>query len=1240
VVASLRGADDEYLTFVATTELLTPNGRLVREIMLDTGAWANFVSRSFVQKAGCQLSGTKSTVRFVNGKTATRYGILHLTISVTDSEGRAKNFQDVPFHVIDMEGFDVILGQPWLKDSTIILDPSDWTFHYRRTQPVSKCKVENPRRFSKLARGETVYALVLVDTYSSDDGEPSSPKSTHIVDGGLPSRYQDYSDVFSQEAAGKLPDGSIEHEIRLQAGAKLPPTGPIYKQSAEELRVLLEYLETMLARGLIRKSTSPVGAPILFVKKPDGTLRLCVDYRALNEITVKNRYPLPRIDEMLDRLVGAKVFSVLDLRDAYQRIRIRRGDEWLTAFRTRYGHFEYLVLPLGLCNAPATFQAYIHQAMGGLLDVFVIVYLDDILIYSQNEEEHIDHVRQVLERLRKYKLYAKLSKCHFHQKKVKFLGVIVGENGVEMDTSRIETIRDWPEPQSYREVMMFLGFTNFFRRFIYRYSKIAAPLSDLLQGHMTKETMKANFEMTPAARQAFEKLKEAFMSPPVLAHFDPDKPILLVTDASGFAYAAILLQPIGDNPSPRLSEYHPVAYMSHKMTDTQRRWEVHDQELLAIVSAFQEWRHYLEGSRLPVRVQSDHANLRYFFKAKRLNSRQARWAEHLAAFDFTIEYRPGRQNAADAPSRRPDYVPNGSQEENVGLLPTLQKKLKLGALRTSDLRSIDHLSQADQDLQGIGLPGRAPDNGETTESLVPRLLMAQVAETEDPYSSLPDAAMIKFLRHLQRRDAFANKVLLGINDGEVIESGVGPLSRWRIGGEGLLRRDESIYIPRDSAVIAELLRIHHDDPLAGHFGTARTLELLRRKYFWEKMQGDVEQYVSTCDVCQKIRAPRHKKYGKLASLPIPKEPGESLSMDFITGLPPSKLHEREFDSILVTVDRYTKMAHYLLTTSTVDAEELADLFIENVLTKYGAPKSIISDRGSLFTSQFWSELCRKLRIKRGLSTAFHPQTDGQTERQNQTLEQYLRAFVNYQQDDWASQLAIAEFAYNNSKHSSTGMSPFYALYGYNPALPTDPTETEESMNVTVEERLQKLHGARKALEVALQHAIETQAKYYDQKHKPITFTTGEKVLVSLKNIKTWGPSEKLKARFDGPFEIVEPVGKQAYRLRLPKSYGRIHPVFHVSLLEPYRQRPGEPPVPQRPDIVDGQEEWEIETILDTRLYRRRRQYLIKWKGFATYENSWVYEEDMPHAQTILREFKDRQAAGTKKAKRRRAARAT
>lgn len=347
-------------------------------------------------------------------------------------------------------------------------------------------------------------------------------------------------------------------------------------------------------------------------------------------------------------------------------------------------------------------------------------------------------------------------------------------------------------------------------------------------------------------------------------------------------------------------------------------------------------------------------------------------------------------------------------------------------------------------------------------------------------------------------------------------------------------------------------------------------------------------------------------------------------MDFITGLPPSSHHSgtTAYDSILVIVDRYTKMAKYIPTKTTLTAAELATIFAERIAWEYGFPASIVTDRGSLFTSEFWSAFCFYTKVRRRLSTAFHPQTDGQTERQNQTLEQYLRSYCNYKQDDWVRWLPAAAFAYNRSTNAILRISPFEALMGYNPTFETSIEDNALGEGAKdVRERVESMANVRTHADKLWEHAAAAQAKYYNSKHTRRNFAVGEKVLLNAKNIKLQRPQKKLDHKFLGPFEVEELIGNQAYRLRLPIRYKALHPVFHVSLLEPYLQREGkEPAEPAAIQLEDG-EEWEVEAILDDRIRRGTRQYWVKWIGYPESDNSWEPEENLENAQNLLTAYR-------------------
>ena len=415
--------------------------------------------------------------------------------------------------------------------------------------------------------------------------------------------------------------------------------------------------------GKIRRSTSSAGSPILFVPKPNGQgLRLCVDYRGLNAITIPNRYPLPLMQELQDRVWGAQWFTKMDLKNGFNLIRIREGDEWKTAFRTRYGLYEFQVMPFGLTNAPSTFQDMMNHVLSDILDVGVLAYMDDILIYAKTEEEHDRLVKEVLERLQHNGLAVSSEKCVWKTDEVEFLGYVIGRNGVRMDQAKVDAVLSWKQPTSLTETQSFLGFTNFYRRFIKDYSRIARPLTEL-----TKKRRKC--EWNEEAGKAFEELKKRFTTAPILAHFDPTKPVIIETDASDFAIGAVLSQRNNEN------RLHPVAFHSRKFQPAEINYEIHDKELLAIVDAFKHWRRYCEGATHQVQVFSDHQNLEYFTTTKVLNRRQARWAQELAGIDFRIYYRPGAQNGkTDALSRRSEYHPEKGGMENQPITTVLQEK--------------------------------------------------------------------------------------------------------------------------------------------------------------------------------------------------------------------------------------------------------------------------------------------------------------------------------------------------------------------------------------------------------------------------------------------------------------------------------------------------------------------------------------------------------------------------------------
>ncbi len=982
-------------------------------------------------------------------------------------------------------------------------------------------------------------------TNEQDYEPPSSDKARELV----PLEYHDFLDVFSKEKGESLPDHQ-PHDltIELVPGAT-PPYQGIYRLAGPEQETLKTYIDEMLEKGLIRESSSRAASPVLFVPKKGGELRLCVDYRKLNNMTVKDRYPLPSTDMLLDQLSGARIYTKIDLRWAYHRIRIAKGHEWKTAFRTRYGLFEYLVMPFGLTNCPATFQRHVNSVLRHFIDKFVVVYLDDILIYSANVEEHRKHVRLVLQTLREHQLYAKAEKCDFHTTKVDYLGFIISPDGVSMDLSKVEDIVNWTQPTNQREVRGFLGFANFYRRFILNYSRLAKPLYDL-----TKK--EAAFTWTNDCQAAFEALKARFTSKPILRHFEAHLPTRLESDASDYAIGAVLSQQHEDDL------WHPLAYISRTLNPAERNYDIHDKEMLAVVFACIEWRPLLLSLSDPFVVLTDHHALEYFMTTKILNRRQARWAERLADFHFTLSYRPGTANtSADALSRRDDA-----------------RTLSGGASSAQD-DSKDELRQPffkEHHLRRT-----------TTEPHQPDLLLERIKLRQGEDQALQEGLSTDPPQYTKK--------------------------------DGLIQFKDRIAVPSDDEVKLRILQSKHDHTTAGHPGTHKTFDLVKRDYAWKGMKKYVTDYVHGCLTCARSKSLRHKKYGLLQPLPIPERPWASISMDFIEQLPESD----GYDSILVVVDRLTKMALFIPTDTTTTAQDLADLFVRHVFSKHGVPNDIVSDRGSKFTSIFWTALSNALKIQQKLSTAYHPETDGQTERVNQILETYLRHYVNYDQNDWARYLPLAEFAYNNSTHSATTMSPFFANKGYHPTLDiamSNSTNKEASVEIT---KINELHQHVKG-EIA--KANERYKEDADRhRTEPPQYKVGDEVMLMTKNIRTTRPTKKFAERKLGPFTISQVVSPLAMKLDLPQHLAKIHPVFHVSLLEPVkpdtirgRRQPPPPPVEVLEEL-----QWEVKSILDSRRRNGRVQYLVEWLGFEDDEyerQTWEPWQNLEGAKSLVRQY--------------------
>uniref|UniRef100_A0A8C6PCB6 Gypsy retrotransposon integrase-like protein 1 n=1 Tax=Nothobranchius furzeri TaxID=105023 RepID=A0A8C6PCB6_NOTFU len=598
--------------------LSVPSRQITVEALLDSGCEQSLLDPHLVER--WKIPTTKlstplsvSSLDNLNLSTITHQTVpLHLRVSGNHTE-------TLTFYVFPSPQSPLVLGHSWLVRHNPTMD---W-------------------KENKILGWSPECSLLCLRSASPTARDHPPPPLENIDLSTVPPVYHDLKQVFSKDRASSLPPHRpFDCAIDLLPGAPLP-SSRLYHLSKPESESMEQYIQDCLAAGTIRPSSSPLGAGFFFVPKKEGSLRPCIDYRGLNQITVRNKYPLPLLSSTFEPIQDSTIFSRLDLRNAYHLVRIREGDEWKTAFKTPLGHFEYLVMPFGLTNAPAVFQSLVNSVLGDFLNRFVTVYLDDILIFSQNQEQHIQHVRAVLQRLLENRLYVKAEKCEFHVSTVKFLGFIIESGRLKADPEKVQAVTEWPTPTTRKQLQRFLGFSNFYRRFIKNYSQTAAPLTNLT-------SINKPFVWSSKAESAFKELKNKFTNAPVLHRPDPQRQFILEVDASDTGVGAVLSQVAeGDG------KLHPCAYFSRCLTPAESRYDVGDRELLAVKLAIEEWRHWLEGAENPFLIWTDHKNLIYLKEAKQLNPRQYRWSLFFSRFNFQLSYRPGSKNTKpDALSRQ------------------------------------------------------------------------------------------------------------------------------------------------------------------------------------------------------------------------------------------------------------------------------------------------------------------------------------------------------------------------------------------------------------------------------------------------------------------------------------------------------------------------------------------------------------------------------------------------------------
>jgi len=1040
-----RAADgDSWLRNNIFQSTCTIGGKVCR-LVIDSGSCENVVAEEAVQKLGLATEKHPhpyklSWLKKENDVSVSRRCLVSFSIGT-------KYKDQVWCDVITMDACHLLLGRPWQYDKGAIHDGKKNTYSFLigktrlvlfpNKEIVSKpsTTVETNTLLTRRQFGEEIKKSGIVYVLIGKECEKQ-----HVISEAAQGLIAEFQDIFPSELPHGLPPlREIQHQIDIVPGSTLP-NRPHYRMSPKEHEELRRQVEELLYKGHIRESLSPCAVPALLTPKKDSTWRMCVDSRAINKITVRYRFPIPRLDDLLDQLSGAIIFSKLDLKSGYHQIRIRPGDEWKTAFKTRDGLYEWLVMPFGLSNAPSTFMRVMNEICRPFIGKFLVVYFDDILIYSTSHNLHVQHLREVLTVLRREKFFAAANKCVFMTDRVIFLGYVVSKDGISVDESKVEAILNWPVPRNIHEVRSFHGLVSFYRRFIPNFSILMAPITDCMKA--------GNFLWTEVASEAFQQVKQKMTSAPILILPDFTQPFELHCDASKIGIGAVLSQ-----------EGRPVSFFSEKLSGSKSSYSTYDIEFYAIVRALKHWSSYLAYNEFV--LYSDHDALKHINSQDKLSSKHARWAAFIQQFTFVIKHKSGSLNkVADALSRR------------SALLVSMQN-LVLG---------------------------------------------------------------FESFRELLSSDPFFGPILPDV--------GVGKHTDFVL-HDGFLFKGNKLCVPASSLRLKIIRELHSE----GHLGRDKTLQLVMNTYFWPSMRKEITKFVEGCRVCQ-ISKGVASNAGLYMPLPVPSQPWTNISMDFVLGLPRT---QRGNDSIFVVVDRFSKMVHFLACKKTTDAVNVAQLFFREVYRLHGLPLSIVSDRDTRFLSHFWRCLWRLSNTKLDFSSAYHPQTDGQTEVVNRSLGNLLRSLVGEHLKSWDQKLYQAEFAFNRSVNRSTGFSPFLVNYGYNPRAPIDlaPVADLKRVHGKAEDLISQLQGVHRTTQQRLLDATSKYKHDADKKRRFMEFNVGDFVWVILtKDRFPVGEYNKLAARKVGPVEILEKINPNAYRLKLP-SHIRTSDVFNVKYLVPF-----------------------------------------------------------------------------------------
>ncbi|MCG7866651.1 MAG: DDE-type integrase/transposase/recombinase [Candidatus Thiodiazotropha taylori] len=931
----------------------------------------------------------------------------------------------------------------------------------------------------------------------------------------------------------------------------------------------------MLKRGVIEPSNSPWSSPVVLVTKKDGTIRFCIDYRVLNDCTVKDAYPIPRVDECLDALSGSKWYSSMDLNSGFWQVGMAPEDRQKTAFATSLGLYQWTVMPFGLANSPSTFQRLMEDVLRGLQWTELLLYMDDIISPCQTVEEGLKRLANIFDRLVEANLKLKPSKCAFFQKQAKFLGHIVSSSGVSTDPEKISAVKDWPIPRTAKQVKSFLGLCSYYRRFVEGFAKIARPLHKI-------SDKGAKFIWDDDCQEAFIRLKLALISSPILAYPVLGTTFIIDSDASDKSVGAVLSQE--QNGYERV-----IAYMSKAINKHEQSYCTTRKELLAVISALRTFHAYLYGQ--PVLLRTDNAAVSWMRQLKKPTGQMARWIQEIETYDLTVIHRSGLKHSnADALSRRPCRV--------------CERQEKLNAAAEAEAEAETDTDCEEIETQPKEVPDTSSHHTELTEKLVQAITTTQdqtdtsPSPTATPQGQTNSQVLLEGwtaleIREAQLQDKSIGPLIQSIETGsarpnwdQVSDGNASLKTLWRKWDrlklfDGILHCtyvDTDLDVEHDLLIVpaskrAEVLHYYHDIPTAGHLGKDKMLFRIKKVFCWPGLKDDVARYCNSCDKCTARKTPSHPSRAPLQRFQVG-EPMEKIALDVLGPLPVSQAGNRY---TLVLMDCFTKWTEcYAMTNQ--EAATIVKILVNEFICRFGTPLQILSDQGSNFQAKLFTDVCHFLKIDKVRTSSMRPQANGSVERFNRTLQTMLTVFCENEQRRWDQYLPQLMMAYRASVHAATKKTPNLLMLGREITLPLEVVTghpescggSQDQVHVDEDEYLEGLRSNMVKVHDVARRNLKIQSTYqkrhYDLKAKKQSFEPGQPVWLYHPTRRV-GVCSKLTSKWKGPYVIIRKLDDITYLVKnSPKQKAK---VYHVDRLLPYRGR--NPPTWFNKDKIKGEQ---------------------------------------------------------------------